>query len=362
MKSRNRILIFILILTMLLLAGCGIPSEGIDVTSQAPDGWWQTFFVWPLANSLVWLNTYLEGFGVPYHWGFAIILFTVIIKILTFPLTLTQIRGMKAQREIQPRVQELQKKYGKDREKLAAEQMKLYKEAGVNPLSGCLPLVVQMPILFGLYSALVALSGQIDKARFFWIPNLGFPSYNGGLSWIMNDFNCIMGDIPESGCVSALVDYSPLGHLAAYLVLPIVLVVSQYSVQKWMTPTPPTTGDNSQAAMTRQIGTMMTFMFGFFTLQVPAGLSLYWVTSNLLQVAQQLIIGRDTSGSGGIGGKYAAESLQSETAEIEADTGSPNGSSLDTKSVASSTNGSQKNNSAKNASNRTKSRRKKRKR
>lgn len=319
-----------------MLSGCGVPSEGIDVTTQDPDGWWQTFFVWPLARSLVWLNTYLEGFGVSYHWGFAIIIFTLIIKILTFPLTLTQIRGMKAQREIQPKVQELQKKYGDDREKLAAEQMKLYKDAGVNPLSGCLPLLVQMPILFGLYSALVALAGQIENAGFFWIPNLGFPRYNQGLSWIMDSFN--------SG------DYYTL---AAYLVLPIILVVSQYSVQKWMTPAPAPGADNNQAAMTRQIGTMMTFMFGFFTLQVPAGLSLYWVTSNLLQIVQQLIIGRDTGEPKGIGGKYVAEAAAAGagTLAIEGDV-----------SGSASTESQKASRPAANASKKSKSRRKKRKR
>lgn len=305
MKLRHRIsIIALMIVTVFLLTGCGIPAEGADVTTQDPDGWWQTFFVWPLALSLIWMDELIQGWGIPYHWGFAIIAFTILIKVVTFPLTLTQIRGMKAQREIQPKVQALQKKYGDDREKLAQEQMKLYKEAGVNPLSGCLPLIVQMPILFGLYSALVALGPNITDAKFFWIPDLGFPRYTHGLSWIAEDFN--------NG------DYL---HLAAYLVLPVILVISQYSVQKWMTPAP--TGDeSSQAAMTRQIGTMMTFMFGFFTLQVPAGLSLYWVTSNLLQVVQQLIIGRDTGEPSGVGGQYASAANDS---AVEASR-SPNGS------------------------------------
>lgn len=342
MKSRNRIPIFLtVVIVMLFTTGCGVPAEGVDVTTTAPEGWWQTFFVWPLARSLVWLNGYLEGFGIPYHWGFAIILFTLIIKIITFPLTLTQIRGMKAQREIQPQVQALQKKFGNDREKLAAEQMKLYKEAGVNPLSGCLPLLVQMPILFGLYSALVALAGQIENARFFWIPNLGFPYYNGGLSWIADDFN--------SG------DYL---HLGAYLVLPIVLMVSQYSMQKWMTPTPPATDDNnSQAAMMKQVTTMMTFMFGFFTLQVPAGLSLYWVTSNLLQVVQQMVIGRDSDAPSGVGGSYASAALAGADAGTSAGSGGTVGNDGSGKQETP-TGGSKK----KNASNKSKSRRKKRKR
>jgi len=271
--KRNRWLILsLLVLSALLLSGCGVSLEGVDVTEVPPDGWWQTLVVWPLAKALIWLNSVLEGVNVPYSWGFAIILFTLIIKLVTLPLTITQIRGMQAQRDIQPKIQELQKKYGKDREKLSQEQMKLYKEAGVNPLSGCLPLLVQMPILFGLYAALVALGPNLAEARFFWIPDLGFPQYSKGLSWIGEAFG--RGDY-----------YT----LIAYLILPILLVVTQFVMQKWMTPATPDTGGQS-ANMTKQIGLMMTFMFGFFTLQVPAGLSLYWVTSNLLQMLQQWLI------------------------------------------------------------------------
>lgn len=293
MKSPNRILFFLLLLTLFTLAGCGVPSDGVDVATSDPEGLWQTLVVWPLARALIGLDNYLQALSVPFHWGFAIIVFTVIVKIVTFPLTLTQIRGMQAQKELQPKIQALQKKHGNDREKMAQEQMKLYKEAGVNPLSGCLPLIVQMPILFGLYSALVALGPNISNSRFFWIPDLGFPRYTQGLTWIADDFN--------SGAY---------GHLAAYLVLPIVLVASQYAMQKWMTPAPAPTsseGGTDQAAMMRQVGTIMTFMFGFFTLQVPAGLSLYWVTSNLIQVAQQLFITKRMESSPGIGGKYVSE-------------------------------------------------------
>jgi YidC/Oxa1 family membrane protein insertase len=193
-------------------------------------------------------------------------------------------RGMQAQKEIQPKIQELQKKYGKDREKLSQEQMKLYKEAGVNPLSGCLPLVIQMPILFGLYASLVVIGPKLANASFFWIPNLGFPSYSKGMAWLTEAYNA--GD---------------WGTLIAYLILPILLMISQFVMQKWMTPAMPQAsgdGDNPTAGMTKQLTYMMTFMFGFFTLQVPAGLTLYWVTSNLLQMLQQWAITNDRLGLG----------------------------------------------------------------
>lgn len=273
MKRRQWIILATLLLAMLALSGCGVPTEGVDVTQVPPNGFWETFVVWPLANILIWLNGLLLSWGIPYHWGWAIILFTVLVKLLTFPLNLTQIRGMQAQKELQPRLQELQKKFGKDRERLAQEQMKLYQEAGVNPLSGCLPLLIQMPILFGLYAALVAIGPFLLNASFFWIPDLAFPSYAVGLSWIPEAWN--------AG------DYSTL---VAYLILPILLVVTQFVMQKWMTPAP--AGDSAQANLTQNMTLIMTLFFGYFTLQVPAGLTLYWVTSNILQMFQQWVVPR----------------------------------------------------------------------
>jgi YidC/Oxa1 family membrane protein insertase len=263
-----------------LLSGCGVSQAGVDVVNTPPQGLWQTLVVWPLARALIWLDEVMLKANVPYHWGFAIIVFTLIVKVVTFPLTISQIRGMQAQKELQPKIQELQKKYGKDREKLSQEQMKLYQEAGVNPLSGCLPLLIQMPVLFGLYAALVAIGPSLANARFFWIPDLAFPHYTGGMSWISEAFS--------SG------DYFTL---VAYLILPILLMVSQFVMQKWMTPaTPDADSSNPTAGMTKQLSWMMTFMFGFFTLQVPSGLTLYWVTSNLLQMLQQWVVTSDRFG------------------------------------------------------------------
>ncbi|MCB0131504.1 MAG: membrane protein insertase YidC, partial [Caldilineaceae bacterium] len=272
-KRKQWVLLLVLILAALALSGCGVSREGADVANTAPEGLWQSLVVWPLAKSLIWLDALLAGWNIPYHWGFAIITFTLLIKIVTFPLTLTQVRSMQAQKDLQPKIQELQKKYGKDREKLSKAQMELYQEAGVNPLSGCLPLVVQMPILFGLYSALVALGPSLQDASFFWIPDLGYPRYTQGMSWIPELFNA-----------------GQYGLLISYLILPILLVVSQFIMQKWMTPAP---AGGDQGGMTRQISLMMTFMFGFFTLQVPAGLTLYWVTSNFLQMIQQWAVTSD---------------------------------------------------------------------
>lgn len=284
MKRKPFLLFITLATAALVLSGCGVNYEGVDITTTPPDNLWQTLVVWPLGHALIWIDGLLRSINVPYHWGFAIILFTVIIKIITFPLTISQIRGMQAQKELQPKIQELQKKYGKDREKLSQAQMKLYQEAGVNPLSGCLPLLVQMPVLFGLYAALVAIGPSLANATFFWIPDLAFPRYSQGLSWITEAWSA-----------------GEYLLLAQYLILPILLMASQFVMQKWMTPATPQTGDsdNPMGGMTKQLTLMMTFMFGFFTLQVPAGLTLYWVTSNLLQMLQQWAITGERFGLSG---------------------------------------------------------------
>lgn len=272
MKRKKILLLLALGLLLMLLSGCGVNHEGVDVMTTPPDGVWQTIVVWPLAKALIYIDQVLVNANVPHHWGFAIILFTLIVRVVMFPLTLSQIRGMQAQKELQPKLQELQKKYGKDREKMVAEQTKLYQEAGVNPLSGCLPLVLQMPVLFGLYAALVATGPSLKNSSFFWIPDLSYPQYTLGMGW-----------------VTTLYNDGEYGRLIGYLVLPILLMVTQFVMQKWMAPAPAPGQDAGQMKMMQQMTLMMTFMFGIFTIQVPAGLTLYWVTSNLLQMLQQWI-------------------------------------------------------------------------
>ncbi|MFN8442224.1 MAG: YidC/Oxa1 family membrane protein insertase [Caldilineaceae bacterium] len=271
MKRKHILLLLILVVAAFMLSGCGVPREGVDVMKQDPQGFWQQIIVWPLAKSLIFLNDLLTKANFPFHWGFAIILFTVLVKVITLPLTISQIRGMQAQKDLQPKIQELQKKYKGDREKIAQEQMRLYQEAGVNPLSGCLPLLIQMPILIGLYAALVANSQLLTGSQWFWIPDLSFPHYSEGMKWLTTSFQA--GEYLK---------------LVSYLILPILLVASQFWMQKTMTPT----STDPQAQSMQQVSLMMTFMFGFFTLQVPAGLTLYWVTSNLLQMLQQWAFSR----------------------------------------------------------------------
>jgi len=206
--------------------------------------------------------------GMVGSYGLAIILFTVLVRVLTYPLTQKQIQSSQAMQELQPKIQALQKKLGKDKEKLSQETMQLYKEHGVNPAAGCLPMLIQMPIWIGLYRALLNMAQQgVLKEGFLWIPTLAEPN---GISWITTPANW---SFPNT---------------LLYLILPIVTVISQVIVQRMITP--PSSGDDGQQAMMNQMMNFMPLMFGFFALEVPSGLTLYWATSNILQIVQQAFI------------------------------------------------------------------------
>jgi YidC/Oxa1 family membrane protein insertase len=247
-------------------------EAGTTITTQPPDLNLWGRFVNLLAVILVSLDNLLSGLSIPYSFGFAIILFTLLVRLITFPLNVQQIKSSKAMQELQPKMKELQEKHKKDKEKLASEQMKLYKEHGVNPLGGCLPMLVQMPIWFALYRSLLQLSQEgLLNEGFFWIPSLAGPvsDYSQGLSWLWPFVN----GAPPIGWADAI----------AYMILPVVLVISQLYMQQMMTPP---TSDPQQASM-QSVMKFMPLMFGYFALVVPSGLSLYWFTSNLLAMIQQ---------------------------------------------------------------------------
>jgi YidC/Oxa1 family membrane protein insertase len=239
------------------------------ITTQPPDfggGFWAIWgaFVNFIALALIFLDQLLASAGIPFAFGFAIILFTIIVRVATFPLNMQQIKSSKAMQELQPKLKLLQEKYKGDREKLAQEQMALYREHGVNPLGGCLPMLVQMPIWFALYRSLIQLSQQgLLNEPFLWIPNLAGPvsDYSQGIGWLWS-----------VGWADAI----------AYMVMPVLLVVSQFYMQQLMTPP---SSDPQQAQMQNMMK-FMPLMFGYFSLIVPSGLTLYWFTSNILGVAQ----------------------------------------------------------------------------
>ena len=211
----------------------------------------------------------------------AIVAFTIAVRMATLPLTLRQQRSMKAMQEVQPQLKELQEKYKNDRETLVQKQMELYRENKINPLAGCLPLIVQLPILIGLWRAIIATLASTPGQLLSLSDRILLPGLDN-LVPMDNHFMWLNLAVPDP-----------------YLILPVLVVITTWVQQKLLTPTAPRkkAGESDDpadqaAAMTRQMTTIMPLMFGFFALTYSSGLSIYFVVSNLIGIAQYSAMGR----------------------------------------------------------------------
>ena len=230
---------------------------------------WDQFILGPMVNSLIFLYAILFN-----NFGLSILVFTVIIRVITLPLTLKQIRLTRGMSQLQPRVKVLQEKYKDDRGRLSQETMKLYKETGMSPF-GCVgPMLVQMPIWIGLYQAIIqTLPSQperligLSQKLYSWLPlvNESVP-LNSGFLWL----NLAQGPAEQSD-----------------FILPALVGLSMWSVQK-MSVVP--SADPRQAQTNTMMLWMMPLMLTFFSFQLPSGLALYWVASNLIQMGIQYFI------------------------------------------------------------------------
>lgn len=199
-------------------------------------------FLWWIAKPLFYALDAIHS--VVGNWGVAIILLTLCIKLLFFYPSAVSYRSMAKMRKIQPKMAELKERYGDDRQKFSAETMKLYRQEKVNPLAGCLPVIIQMPVFLALYWVLME-SVELRHAPFFlWIQDLSVKD--------------------------------------PYYVLPLIMGATMWIQQK-LNPTPP---DPMQAKVMQMMPIFFTFLFLFF----PAGLVLYWVVNNTLSITQQYVI------------------------------------------------------------------------
>jgi YidC/Oxa1 family membrane protein insertase len=201
-------------------------------------------FLWWIAQPLFWLLTKI--YALVGNWGVAIILLTVLIKALFFKLSAASYKSMANMRRVQPKMVAIREEYAEDKQKQSQAMMELYKKEKINPMGGCLPILVQMPVFMGLYWMLME-SVELRQAPFIW--------------WIKD-----------------------LSVMDPYFVLPLLMGATMWFMQK-LNPPPP---DPMQA----KIMQYMPIMFTFFFLWFPAGLVLYWVVNNLLSMAQQYVITR----------------------------------------------------------------------
>ncbi|MBP7753287.1 MAG: membrane protein insertase YidC [Veillonella sp.] len=187
-----------------------------------------------------------KALGFP-SYGIAIIILTIAIKAVLAPLTAKQVKSMKGMQKLQPKMKEIQQKYKNDPQKAQQEIAKMYKEMGVNPLSGCLPLLVQMPFLISIFYALQNYPYDPAYESFLWLPSLGAAD-----------------------------------HL---YILPVLSALSTYVMSRQ------TATDNSGQQKIMQI--VMPLFIGYISLNFPSGLVIYWVVSNLFQLVQQFFIYRN---------------------------------------------------------------------
>ena len=210
---------------------------------------WFAFPMWWFTVPLLWLMNFFGTWLPGQNYGVAIILLTVLVKVVFFPLSLKSMKSMKAMQALQPQLNALRSKYKSDPQRFQREQMEMFRKQGVNPMGGCLPMVVQIPIFYALYLTL-QYSVELQGAPF--------------VLWITD-----------------------LSKKDPYYVLPILMGISML-VQQKMTPT---VGDPRQA----QIMLIMPVVFTFMFLEFPTGLVLYWLVNNCLSIGQQYLIDRSAA-------------------------------------------------------------------
>ncbi|TDQ38343.1 protein translocase subunit yidC [Aureibacillus halotolerans] len=242
MKKHNRWGVSALLIgVMLVLSGCTEINQPINADSQ---GIWNEYFVYPLS----WLITEIAVFFSE-NYGLAIILVTLLIRLVLLPLFIKQTRSSKAMQEIQPELKELREKYKskdqKTQQQLQQETMKLFQERKVNPLAGCLPVVIQMPILLAFYHAIMR-TGEIENHNFLWFD---------------------------------------LGASDPYFILPIIAGVTTFLQQKLMMA-----GAAQQNPQMVMLMWIMPIMIVVFAIYFPAALALYWVTGNIFMIIQTYFV------------------------------------------------------------------------
>jgi len=247
-KSTKRLLAALALVTVfaLVLSGCATQTtQKPTPISHNSSNWWDAWVVYYLSQFVLWIAKVCGG-----SYGWAIIIFTVIIRVILLPLNAVQINSTRKMQEIQPELKALQEKYSsKDletRNKLNEETQKLYKEAGVNPYAGCLPMVIQLPVMWALYQAIWR-TPEMQNGKFLWM-DLGKPD--------------------------------------PYYILPILATVFTFLSSYIATLSVP---KSSQTTMTK-MSYVMAIMVGIWAIVFQSAISLYWVISNLFQVGQTLVL------------------------------------------------------------------------
>ena len=237
-------------------------NNNITRFTDAIDWGWFSFLTKPISYAINWFYGYVKNFGL------AIVSFTILMRLILFPLAHTSFKSMAKMKKLQPEMQRLKETYPDDRKKMQQELMALYKREGANPIAGCLPLIVQIPIFFSLYKVLFCTIEMYHAPFYGWIHDLSAPDPLGALTL----FGIIPWDVP------AFLSIVNIG------ILPIFMGFTMWLQQK-LNPAPT---DPTQA----KIFKFLPFVFTFILAGFAAGLVLYWSVNNILSIAQQWFIQR----------------------------------------------------------------------
>jgi YidC/Oxa1 family membrane protein insertase len=257
--------------------------------------WWNAGPVALMLNSLVGISGYLGG-----SFGLAIIVLTIIVRSCLLPLTLRQLRSSRAMQQLQPKIAELQKKYAKDKQKLAQEQMRLYKESGVSPAGCAVPMLIQFPVWIALYQSIIKALGVTPEdllglSRYLW-------SWPILYSTLPLDSHFLWFDLVS-------------GNLGVAVLVGVTMWLSQKMVT-------PSVTDPQQKAQGQMMLWMMPLLFGFIAVNLPSGLALYWITSNIISMVMQYFVigGWGGLARGGAASQAGGKELRRRISQAEAET------------------------------------------
>lgn len=245
---------------------------------------WNLVILSPIINILIVTSGYLFQ-----NFGLAIMALTIIVRVVTLPLTLKQLGATKAMQELQPKLAELQKKYARDKARLAQEQMRMYKESGVSPAGCMLPMLVQLPIWIALFQSIIKVLAVIPE-DFLSLSQHLYSSWQVVFSLVPLNSRFLWLDLATPD---------------RFLFLPILVGGTMWVQQKMVTPR---TTDSRQQAQSTMMLWFMPLMFAFLTMQFPSGLALYWVVSNIISIVIQYYM----TGWGGLSPEAAKKSAGKE--------------------------------------------------
>jgi len=273
--------------------------EAVDAAAAAvanDNGGWFGFLTLPIESLLQFLHGMIASTGVGNAWGVSIILMTVVIKALTFPLTKSQLESTNKMQALQPTIKGLQAKYQSNPEVMNQKIAEVYQTNDVNPLAGCIPSIVQIPVFIGLYRAVLGLAkDNALNEPFLFLPNLEGPTYGAdpahGSDWLFKNW---VDGVPSLGWDDTL----------AFISIPIFLVISQVISMNLMQPKT----DDAQQQQANVILKVLPFMIGWFALNVPAALGIYWVVNNIVTTASTLYVRSTMPAIEAVGGGGAAAS------------------------------------------------------